>query len=52
MNGGTCENNACTCAAEFNGVLCSAGEKIVTFVHIMNLTSLSFRDFNSTHSLL
>ena len=28
MNGGTCENNACTCAAEFNGALCSTGEKI------------------------
>ena len=27
MNGGTCENNACTCAAEFDGALCSTGEK-------------------------
>ena len=36
MNGGTCENNACTCAAEFDGALCSTGEKIiVTSVHIV-----------------
>ena len=28
MNGGTCENNACTCAAEFNGALCSAGNSV------------------------
>ena len=29
MNGGTCENNACTCAAEFDGALCSTGKNIV-----------------------
>ena len=36
MNGGTCENNACTCAAGFNGALCSTGEKIIiTTLHIL-----------------
>ena len=39
LNGGTCENNACTCAAEFNGALCSTGEKIYS-------NTRSYCDFN------
>ena len=41
MNGGTCENNACTCAVEFNGACVVQVKKyIVTSVYFVTFTFL------------
>ena len=54
MNGGTCENDACTCAAEFDGALCSTGKNIFCNIRLycdFNLL-FEFRDYHSTLTFL
>ena len=44
QNGGTCENNACTCATGFSGVLCSTGVSIATYAKFNRDSSFSLNN--------